>query len=295
MAKFCVNCGRPLQEGEVCNCTAQQPPVEQAAPQQPVQQYIPQQPPVQQAAPQQPVQQYIPQQQPVQQSAPQPAVPAQPAAPSPAATYFKNMWDIVLGVVKTPAATLKSFAASGDTKTAIGFIAAYSILLSLFMLVLASKIGSLFSGLFSMFSSSSIKWPMAKIFFLTLIMAAGLAFLFAAILLLFNKTVFKADTTYAKMLCVASAKSLAAAPFIAVGILIGLIYVSWGIVFISFGMLLAYFFVAAALKGASEIDDDKALFTLFLSFAVLLIATYIVVRIGFPSCLPSYSTSALFD
>lgn len=53
--KFCQICGRPLNDGEVCNCQAQQ-----AAPQRPAYQQAPQQP-YPQAAPQQPYPQAPPQ------------------------------------------------------------------------------------------------------------------------------------------------------------------------------------------------------------------------------------------
>lgn len=122
---FCTNCGRPLQENEVCNCRAAAQPIEnpqyaqpQAAPQQqyaaPQQQYAaPQQPygaPQQQyAAPQQPYgapqQPYAAPQQPY--GAPQQpyGAPQQPygAPAKPANTFFYDLCDVIVTFFKSPA------------------------------------------------------------------------------------------------------------------------------------------------------------------------------------------------
>ena len=108
---FCTNCGRPLQENEVCNCRAAAQPIEnpqyaqpQAAPQQqyaaPQQQYAaPQQ---QYAAPQQP---YAAPQQPY--GAPQQpyGAPQQPygAPAKPANTFFYDLCNVIVTFFKSPA------------------------------------------------------------------------------------------------------------------------------------------------------------------------------------------------
>ena len=113
--KFCQICGRPLNDGEVCNCQAQQ----QAAPQQPAQQpYYQQQyaaPQQQYAAPQQPYgapqQPYGAPQQPYgQPMPPRPAgdgkfVKALKNIPVAFKSYFKNS-DKVIGTAKAKKDTL---------------------------------------------------------------------------------------------------------------------------------------------------------------------------------------------
>lgn len=77
MAKFCMYCGKPLEEGAACSCQA---PARQPAPapaQQPVQA------PVQQPVYQQPVQ-------------------VAPAKPSPVGEAFKNMWPFIKSYFTNP-------------------------------------------------------------------------------------------------------------------------------------------------------------------------------------------------
>lgn len=262
MAKFCVKCGKPLEEGEVCSCQVQQP-VQQATTSQPI---------VAQA--------------PVMQ---------QPVAPSAAGIYLKRLWAVAIGIFKAPATMLQSFVAAGDIHVALGFIIAHALAFAIFLTVFFNNIGSRISNAMGLYSSmlgsssvsDSMKFPLVTIFFVTLLLTFGLACLFAAILLLFNKTVFKAETTYNHMLCVVSAKSIAVVPFMLVGILVAFISINWASFFVGAGILLAYFYVATALKGASAIDENKAIYTLFLSFVLFAIATGIVIAIFYSMYLPS--------
>ena len=104
MGNFCTKCGKPLADGEVCNCQGAAPqidPAQQAAPQQqsaaPQQQY--------QQAPQQQYQQVPPQQyqQQYQQMAPQ---------QSAASDYFKQFFNTALNVWKKPVTAGKEYVMS---------------------------------------------------------------------------------------------------------------------------------------------------------------------------------------
>lgn len=257
MAKFCVHCGRPLQEGEVCPCQ------KQAAQQQ-----------------QTPV----------------------PAAPSGAAIYVKQLWSLIKRIFQAPSSMLKSFAASADSNTALGLIVVHALAFALFMLTLFGRIGASIASIADKASSEfgnnvqlqeMIKFPLAKIFFLSLFLSFGVACLFAAILLFFNKTVFKADSTYKHMLCVSGGSGIASVPFLLVGILALLLNLKFGLCVASFGVILQLIFTFNALKGTSQISENKSAYVLFLSFAVLQIAILIIIRIFYPMYLPDALVSAL--
>ncbi len=130
---FCTNCGRPLQENEVCNCRATAQPVEphqyaqpEAAPQQqyaaPQQQYAaPQQP---YGAPQQP---YGAPQQPY-------GAPQQPygAPAKPANTFFYDLCNVIVTFFKNPAEA-KNLATKDDKITIPAVLLGFYVFITMFV------------------------------------------------------------------------------------------------------------------------------------------------------------------
>lgn len=144
MGNFCTKCGKPLADGEVCNCQGVAPqidPAQQAAPQQqsaaPQQQYQQAQQQQYQQAPQQqyqqaPQQQYqqAPQQQ-FQQVPPQQYQQQyQQMAPqqSAASDYFKQFLNTALNVWKKPVTAGKEYVMSGKFTLAIGYLIVQAVL-----------------------------------------------------------------------------------------------------------------------------------------------------------------------
>lgn len=274
MAKFCVYCGRALQEGEICHCRSV----------------------AQQAVP----------------SKTEGAVAAAIVSASKAGGYLRTLWDLVKKSFRAPARMLRSFAASGDAKAALGLVGAQAILFALFMDVLCSRItasflgavkgasstlGALFGSSFSSLENSEefqslFQFPLGKIFFLSLVLAVAAAFLFAGLLLLFSKA-FKSRTTYRHMLCVSGANSLAAAPFLLVGILGLLINIRLGIGIVCLGFLLQPYFTFEALNGTAAVEEDKSVYVCFLSFAVLTLVMLFVAKQIYPQYLPTELKSTL--
>lgn len=249
MAKFCTKCGKQLEEGEVCCCNNQQTQVQAE------QKY------------KQVGQNHI-------------------------GVYFSRLWNVTLQIAKTPADMLKKYVGASDVEVAFGYIGVQAIAIALFFIALFSKLNSLFDG-FGLFGGllglDSIKFPLVKIFFLTITFSVGLSFAFAGILLFFTKVVFRAETDFKKMICVAGAKSIAAIPFTLVALILTFVNVSVGIFFLSLGTILGYFYVVYALKGAADIDDNKSIYILFLSFAILVIVFGIIIKIAIPMYMPSSS------
>ncbi|MCI1965533.1 MAG: hypothetical protein LKJ17_05305 [Oscillospiraceae bacterium] len=275
MAKFCVYCGRPLEEGEVCQCrniSAQATPLK------------------------------------AEEKVAQANI-----LPSKAGKYVQGLWHFIRQSFQAPVQAMRSFAASADVNEAFGLIGIQAIAFGLFMVVLCSKlsdvlttalygglssIGSLFSWASgNLFENSDAiadlgRFPMGKIFFLSLLLAAVSAFLFAGILLMFSK-VFKGQTTYRHMLCVSGANSLASAPFLLLGIVGLWINFELGIGIACLSLFLQPYFTLEALNGLEIVEKDKSVYFCFLSFAVLALAMLLVAKQIYPQYLPTGLTSLL--
>lgn len=257
MAKFCTKCGKPLEEGEICSCLGQQ------------------------------------QAQAINQNQNQ-VVNQQQAGPNKVTSYLNRLWKVTLQIIKTPADMLKEYVKASDIELAFGYIGVQAIAIALFLLTLFSQVNSQLKSLFGglgyfggLLGVDAIKFPLGKIFILTIIFSVVLSFAFAAVLFFVTKVIFKGETDFKKMICVAGAKSLAAVPFTVVAFICIFISISIAIFILCLGTILGYFYVASALKGASEIDENKSVYTLFISFALMVIVLGIVYKIALPMFMPS--------
>lgn len=273
MSKFCTKCGRPLQEGEVCTCQNEQ--VSQQTTQNGQAQF----------------------QQPINQ---------QQVPPSGFSLYIKRFWDVATKTMKSPASMLRTFVKANDFKLGLGFIGVNAAIFSLFIVILFGKVNSIILSLTNLFGrlssmglesamgmGSSLSFPLFKIFLVTFVLSFGGACVLAALLLFFTKVIFKFNADYKQMLCVASSKSLASIPFSLVACLFAFVMPTWSIFIVSFGALLGYFYVAAAIKGAGIVDEDKLTYILFLSFAAMVIVTAIVMQVSYKMYLPSVVSDGL--
>ena len=309
MAKFCKNCGRPLQEGEICNCTEQVNTAFENVAQQPVQPEPNMQQPVNQESFTQPE----PQVQAPQQVQYQPAMQSQVATPNPnveaGKAYLSKMFDAIKAFIKAPISAGSAFVRSCDHTLAFGFIVLQALLIGLLCASYSAKINGLVEKLAILeeipgVELASYTFPTVKIFLIGAIASFGIACLLAAVFMLFVK-IFKANTNYKYMLCVSGVNSIFNAPFILVGLLISILKplninltdaANIGNILISavvlplavscIGMTLANFVSAFLLESGSSLTKDKAPYVAFLTGIVMSIAFFIVFRIVFPMCLP---------
>lgn len=291
MSKFCTKCGRPLEEEEICTCQNEQV-VQQSAEEAQLQYQQTVENGQEQFAQSGKDEQAHFTQQPIQQVQSQ-----QQATPSDFSLYLKRFWTVATKTVKSPASMLGAFAKANDFKVGLGFVGVNAVIFSLFIVILFGKIDSAFSNLSSLLGTigslnfgSGLKFPLAKIFFVTLILTFCGACVLAALLLFFTKVIFKYNTSYKQMLCVASAKSLASAPFSLLACIVIFIVPSWSLYVISFGTILGYFYVAVAMKGTGVVDEDKLTYILFFSFAAMVVVSAIAMRITYKMYLPSIFT-----
>ena len=299
MAKFCGNCGSPLEEGSICSCQQQTT--------QDQEQRIPEQ-----------QQQHTQQQQYVQIMA--------PAPPNAFVIYLKKMWTLIIALVKSPAKVGTQFVGSADYKMALGLIGVQSLAAVFLFLSFAGKFNSAIVAVNNLATSkaygtgtsgvrvslggfSDIKFPMFTVFVVVGIITFGLACLMAGVIMLIIN-IFKGNTDYKHLLCVSAIISIMSTPFLLAAFFMSLLMpmdiaksITSGnvpLIYSSFifpflypllialaGNIIGWFTALKVIKGGSDIDDNKTIYVLFLSAIVMIIATYLTIKVGGPMCLPS--------
>ena len=281
MGNFCTRCGRPLAEGEVCNCQSATPQPQQSAPEQVVtpqpQQTVPQgqpqfqqgQPQYQQAAQQGQYQQVPPQMQPqYQQMAPQ--------QPSAAANFFKELLNTGISIFKAPVTAGKKYVAVGNSKLAIGYLAVQAILAMILGMTFEARSGLAKAGSYDIWSGSvdtgAAALTYVKVFFITLILSALFSLMLAGLLLAFN-SIAKNKMTFKNALCLASVRSIVLVPAMVVTWVIILINPVFGgfvsLIINIWGMVA----IVKALPVASEKADNLVTHLVTAAFAVFAIVS----------------------
>jgi len=216
---FCTKCGRPLQDGEVCMCQpAAQPNVTPVTPVQV--------PPVQAASV------------PVQAAVINP-----PMQPNAFLVFFKELWAIVIGILKTPVTTINTYVQKADMKVActlIGISALVAALVRWFgLLQFNSKSSSSIDynalglgDISSLYSDTSSKYSAGDIFkqmcFSALLIIAVAAAVALVIMVAVN-TFGKAKATYLQGFAIVSLTAILAIPAAIIAYIFGL----FGVVFFS--------------------------------------------------------------
>ena len=280
MGNFCTKCGKPLADGEVCNCQGAAPqidPAQQATPQQqsaapqqqyqqaPQQQY--QQAPQQQyqQAPQQQYQQVPPQQyqQQYQQMAPQ---------QSAASDYFKQFFNTALNVWKKPVTAGKEYVMSGKFTLAIGYLLVQAVLAVILGMVFEAR--SSLANLAEL-AGSSVGVTYVKVFFGTLFLSAIFSIMLAGLLLGFN-LIAKNNMTFKNALCLVSVRSIVIAPAMVVALIIILINPAWGGVFSLIINIWGFVAIVKALPVVSEQSDNLLVHLVTAAILIFVIIALII-------------------
>ena len=244
MAKFCVYCGKQLEEGAECDC-AQAQVAKQAkaqAAQQQAQAY--QQQTYQQAAYQQP---YV-------APAPNPAVQAIGAA-------FKSL----AMIINKPMESLQGFVKAQNFIAALILIGGQALVAAFFTIALAGslKLGEVVN--------------LAGVFFETF----GFSLLLSAVLygVIFLLTImFQGKTDAKTLLCVVAIRSVILIPFMVLGLLIGLANVGIGIGLFIICEFFAMFYMYAAMRFASNLPESKVMFVIPIAMTIVLIALVFIME-----------------
>lgn len=258
MGNFCTQCGRPLQEGEVCNCT------QQAAPQQTQEQAA------------QPAQQAAPQTAPAQE-APQPApaayqqAPRQAMPPSQTAIEVKKGFSNFVTALKTiwtnPSNAASALAQKESWLPALILIA----------------VQALFSGLFALTNFSvgmgvdDLQFLLI-VFFFTFFSSLALAAASMGMYLAMGK-VTKAEVTFKSALSTASIRCLAGIPTVFIGMLLGMANVGIGLFFFILGEIIAILLTILAVQDTYKINANRAFVVVGSAYIVIFVLFCIAVAI----------------
>lgn len=251
MAKFCVYCGKQLEEGAECDC-AQAQVAKQAKAQ----------------AAQQQAQAYQQQAQAYQQQTYQQAAYQQPyvaPAPNPAVQAIGAAFKSLATIINKPMESLQGFVKAQNFIAALILIGGQALVAAFFTIALAGslKLGEVVN--------------LAGVFFETF----GFSLLLSAVLygVIFLLTImFQGKTDAKTLLCVVAIRSVILIPFMVLGLLIGLANVGIGIGLFIICEFFAMFYMYAAMRFASNLPESKVMFVIPIAMTIVLIALVFIME-----------------
>ena len=253
MGNFCTQCGRPLQEGEVCNCTQQTEAPNQAAPAADS---------TQQAAPQ-------PAPAAHQQVPPQPApaahqqVPPQPAAPSQAAIEakigFNNLGTALKKIWTNPTQAASALAQKNSWLPALILIVAQALFTGFFALTNFGVGLGKDDGKFLFIA-----------FFFTFLSSLSLSAAAMGMYLGMGKIV-KGTVSFKSALATASIRSFVCLPLTLIGMLLGMASIQVGVFFFFLGEIFAILLTILAVQETYKVNANRAFLIVCSTYLVLFI------------------------
>ena len=283
MAKFCVYCGKQLEDGAECDCAQSQVAKQAQAQQQQAQAYQQQAQAAQQQAQaqQQQAQAYQQQAQAYQQQAYQQAQQQQAyqqaqqqqayqqpyvaPAPNPAVQAIGAAFKSLTTIVNKPIESLQAFVKAQNFIAALILIGGQALVAAFFTIALAGslKIGEIVN--------------LAAVFFETFAFSLVLsAVLFGMIFLL--TIIFKGKTDAKTLLCVVAVRSVIVIPFMVLGLLIGLANAGIGIGLFIICEFFAMFYMYAAMRFASNLPESKLMFVIPIAMTIVLIVLVLIMQ-----------------
>lgn len=319
MAKFCTRCGRPLEEGEVCNCGQEVTQAQQTAQVQP------------EAAQAQQAAQVQPEAAQAQQAAPQPeAAQAQQAQQQGYAQngqqfqqqgyaqngqqfqqqgYAQNsqqfqqtqqavtgflgkMFKNFLDVIKHPVTGGREIILAGEIGVGIALIVLQGLLTAFFGAIGASKtLGAMFDAM-SYYSSDDMSVPYAKIIFGTLAISVALSFVLALLLFLGN-LIMKNTVSFGQMIGAVSVRSSVVIVTNIIAMIVCLINPVGGMMVFAVGNIWGFFAILQAMPIASETMRDDLPLIMILVYLVFVVINYFCVKEGVKLYLPNDMADSL--
>ena len=289
MARFCTKCGRPLQEGEVCNCTAQNAGGTQQS-QAGGQQYRQQRQPggqqyYQQGQPggQQYYQQGRPGGQQYQQQYQQQG---QQGGMTKEAEWLNRQKDVIMSgtksmfseigpIIKSPVSRVKELAASNNAMIGIQFIVAKTIIALIMILIYLAVMQGKLDDL-----GGVVDMPWFKAIMTTLFLTAGVDFLEAYFLKIFTG-VFNGNTNYNAMLTVIGARAIYDTIILVLVIFLMLLSMKVGIGFNMLFSPIIVFVQFAAYRSCVRLDENKKPYAYFIAKICISIVGALIVYMMF--------------
>ncbi len=285
MAKFCIHCGKPLEEGEVCTCE------EAVAENNASQTETPEtQTPVEEKTVETPV-----------TPSPQPTTNAESSANNASSNEFVEKLKLVFtkfaDYFKSPTGTAKEFAAKNDALYGILMICVNLIVLFLLTLILISAGADALRsipilGIMLGASAFPIALTVTAIF-------AAYYFAMAGMLTLTTKSMFKGNLTFSQSVSIVGVNAFINAIIICAAMILILIIPTLGMIVLYLGLIYSSFMEYVTYIEMANISSDKKAYALLISFigvilAVFLTSTLMGAIVG-SSMSNSFSNSIGFD
>lgn len=258
MAKFCSQCGKPLEEGEVCNCMNQS------------------QSDSQQSNSQQSNSQAFNSQQFTQ-------------TVGKVTNGTKLFVGKIIPILKNPVEELKNIAMTNDVTMGLQMVIS-NIILTLLVLIIAmagirSKLGDL---------AEYVSIPYVKIVLLGTITVAAVYFAMAGILLAITKIFVKdSDVTFAQMITIVGGKALYDMGVLVIGILFMLLNTGLGLFLIAAGSVFTYLIMIVTYCSIVRMQESKKVYVLAITYFCMMIVAYLIVRILLGSMVEEFAKGSL--
>lgn len=286
MAKFCSQCGRPLEEGEVCTCQSQgsQPTVQQSTEQPFVQAQQPEQSQFTQS--QQPFTQA---QQPVQPQFAQQQYNGQGQqfnqTIGKATDATKALVGKLVPIVKSPVEELKNIAATKESKLGIQMILC-NIVVSLLLLIISMVVVRVKLG----DAAEYVSIPYAKTVILGTVFAAVYYFAMAGILFGFTKVFSKGtEVSFAQSITAVGGKALYDAAVFIISAICMIINVKFGCVILVIGCAFTYLLMVITYSESVELKGSFKVYVLAITYICMMIIAYLAAKV----CLESMAETLL--
>ena len=277
MSKFCTKCGRSLQENEVCNCQNEQKEVTQQMPN-PEAAMTPTE-----DVQQEEKQQENPQYHPVDENSQQYNT---AAIKEVANGLLKQVFRMLLGIIKTPVTAGKKFILESDLKVAGIIVILQAILSGVFALVVCEKIDSSIKAAMGLIGddildfgslasiTDVLKMPYARIFIITVLASVTLSCFLAGMFWQGHKMI-KCQVKYSQMLSAVAIRSSLLIPTIVASAIVFELKNSLGIfLFFAFSVWGTTTMIIAMSSCVNDAVKDK-----FASMASIVLLIFFIVTI----------------
>ena len=257
MAKFCTNCGRKLEEGEVCNCEEVKTVNE------------PQKGKVEK-----------------QTNTPSITINLPNASAISNSDAGKKIGEILKGIFVKPIDTIKEYTKEENFSVALIFVLISSIFTGLFTMAYVKNTfivtgSQLYASLYNTFSPNNnmvTEIPYAKYFFTALVISVAIAFIFAGALYVINKA-FKGKGSFKQAFALYGIISALAAVITLVATIFMFVSVTVGLIILVLGSLLVLVYLYHGLKFIGPDDQNKFGYIYILTYTVVSLIVYVLMQL----------------
>lgn len=264
MAKFCTKCGKPLVEGQTCNCgNPETPVVETLNFEQPSMKDFQQTNNMNQNMMNQPQ--------------------GGMAQPSKANNLFNECLAIVTGFLKKPVTTIQENANENKFTHALVIAGVFAASVMAFVLVVLGDIYGALEKTMSMgglVEVPKLEVPYIKVGLITFIAVAGALALMALLAWLIMNKLFKVNTTYKKVLGIYAISSIIAAVASLAAIICKFIDYRLAFVVLALGFALNTHYVSATMRFAGQADENKLGYVVVIAqYVAIFVVTFLIYKI----------------